>query len=177
MSTPTILQTNSEKKASSLLEQISRAAPISVQFSPSVVSDSLWPHGLQHTRLPCLSPTPRAYSNSCPLRRWCLQPSHPLSSPSPPAFNLSQHQGFSKWVSSSHQVVKVLEFQLQHQSFHEHPGLISFRMDWLDFLVVQDAQGSSPTPQFKRINSSLLSFHYSPTSPSIHDYWKTHSFH
>ena len=106
-----------------------------------------------------------------------IQPYHLLSSPSPPAFNLSQHQGFSKWVSSSYQVVKVLEFQLQHQSFHEHPGLISFRMDWLDFLVVQDAQGSSPTPQFKRINSSLLSFHYSPTSPSIHDYWKTHSFH
>ena len=106
-----------------------------------------------------------------------IQPYHLLSSPSPPAFNLSQHQGLFKWVSSSHQVAKVLEFQLQHQSFHEHPGLISFRMDWLDFLVVQDAQGSSPTPQFKRINSSLLSFHYSPTSPSIHDYWKTHSFH
>ena len=117
MSTPTILQTNSEKKASSLLEQISRAAPISVQFSRSVVSDSLWPHGLQHTRLPCPSPTPRAYSNSCPLRRWCLQPSHPLSSPSPLAFKLSQHQGLFKWVSTSHKVAKVLEFQLQHLSF------------------------------------------------------------
>ena len=66
-----------------------------------------------------------------------IQPSHPLSSPSPPALNLSQHQGLFKWVSSSHQVAKVLEFQLQHQSFNEHPGLISFRMDWLDLLAVQ----------------------------------------
>ena len=61
-----------------------------------------------------------------------IQPSHPLLSPSPPAFNLSQHQGLFKWVSSSHQVAKILDFQLQHQS-----RLISFRMDWLDLLVVQ----------------------------------------
>ena len=66
-----------------------------------------------------------------------IQPSHPLSSPSPPAFSLSQHQDLFQWVSSLHQVTKVLEFQLQHQSFQEHPGLISFRMDWLALLVVQ----------------------------------------
>ena len=66
-----------------------------------------------------------------------IQPSHPLLFPSPPAFNLSQDQGLFKWVSSSHQVAKVLEFQLQHQSFHENSGLISFRMDWLDLLAVQ----------------------------------------
>ena len=66
-----------------------------------------------------------------------IQPSHPLSSPSLPAFNLSQHQGLFKWVSSSHQVAKILEFQLQHQSFQWHPGQISFRMDWLDLFVVQ----------------------------------------
>ena len=65
------------------------------------------------------------------------QPSHPLSNPSPPTFNLFQHQALFKWVSSSHQVTKVLEFQLQHQSFHEYSGLISFRMDWLDLLAVQ----------------------------------------
>ena len=65
------------------------------------------------------------------------QPSHPLSSPSPPALNLSQHQGLFKWVNSSHQVAKVLEFQLQHHPSSEHPGLISFRMDWLDLLTVQ----------------------------------------
>ena len=66
-----------------------------------------------------------------------IQPSHPLLSPSPPALNLSQHQGLFKWVSSSHQVAKVLEFQLQHRPSSEHPGLISFRMDWLDLLAVQ----------------------------------------
>ena len=67
-----------------------------------------------------------------------IQPSHPLSSPSPLAFNISQHQGLFKWVSSLHQVAKILEFQLQHQSFQWiYSGLISFRMDWLDFLAVQ----------------------------------------
>ena len=64
----------------------------SVQLSCSVMSDSLQPHGLKHARPPCLSPTPRVYSNSCPSSQWCHQSSHPLSSPSPPAFNLSQHQ-------------------------------------------------------------------------------------
>ena len=66
-----------------------------------------------------------------------IQPSHPLLSPSTPAFNLSQHQGPFKWVSSSHQVAEVLEFQLQHQASNEHWGLICFRMDWLDLLAVQ----------------------------------------
>ena len=66
-----------------------------------------------------------------------IQPSHPLSSPSPPTFHLSQHQGLSQGVSSSHQVAKVLEFQLQHQSFQWTFRTDSFRMDWLDLLVVQ----------------------------------------
>ena len=66
-----------------------------------------------------------------------IKPSHPLLSSSPPAFNLFQHQGLLKWVSSLHQVAKVLEFQLQHQSSNEHSGLISFSMDWLDLLAVQ----------------------------------------
>ena len=65
-----------------------------------------------------------------------IQPSHPLLSPSPPALNPSQHQGLFKWVSSSHQVAKVLECQLQNQSFQWTP-MISFRMDWLDHLAVQ----------------------------------------
>ena len=65
-----------------------------------------------------------------------IQPSHPLSPPSP-IFNLFQHYGLFKWISSSHQVAKVLEFQLQHQPSNKHPGLISFRMVWLDLLVVQ----------------------------------------
>ena len=103
-----------------------------------------------------------------------IQPSHPLSSPSPPAFNLSQHQGLFKWVSSSHQVAKALEFQLQYQSFQWTPGTNLL----LDGLVgspcsPRDSQESSPTSQFKSINSSALSFVYSPTLSSIHDHGKT----
>ena len=66
-----------------------------------------------------------------------IQPPHPLSSPSAPTFNLSQLQGLFNWVRFSHQVSKVLELQLQHQSFQWTSGLISFRMDWLDLLAVQ----------------------------------------
>ena len=66
-----------------------------------------------------------------------IQPSHPLLSSSPPALNLSQHQSLFKWVSSSHQVAKVLEFQLQHQSFQWTPRMISVMVDWLDLLAVQ----------------------------------------
>ena len=105
---------------------------------------------------------------------WWCQSSHPLSSPSPAAFNLSQHQHLFQGVCSSHQVVKALEFQLQYQSFQWiYSGLISFRMDWLDFFAVQ---GSSPTPQFKSINSLVLSFLHIPMLTSIDDYWKNHSF-
>ena len=89
-----------------------------VQFSCSVLSEPLWLHGLQYARLPCPSPTPGAYLKT--HVRWvsdATQLSHPLLSPSPPACNISQHQGLFKWVSSSHQVAKVWEFQLQHQSF------------------------------------------------------------
>ena len=66
-----------------------------------------------------------------------IQPSHPLSSPSPPAFNLSQHQGLFKWVSFSHQVAKYWSFSLSISPSNEYSGLISFRMDWLDLLAVQ----------------------------------------
>ena len=88
----------------------------SVQFSCSVMSDPLWPHELQHARLPCLSLSPGACSNSCPLRQWC----HPTISSSVVPFS-SHPQLFpasgSFQVSSLHQVAKVLEFQLQHQPF------------------------------------------------------------
>ena len=66
-----------------------------------------------------------------------VQPSHPLSSPSPPAFNLSQHQGLFQWVSSSHQVAKVLELSFSVSPSNDYSGLISFRMDWVDLLAVQ----------------------------------------
>ena len=89
----------------------------SVQFSRSVVSDSLWPHEPQHTRPPCPSPTLGVDSNSCPSSWWCHPAISSSTVPSPPAPNPSQHQGLFQWVRSSHQVAKVLEFQLQHQSF------------------------------------------------------------
>ena len=106
-----------------------------------------------------------------------IEPSRSLSSPFPPALNLSQHQCLFQWVSYSHQVAKVLEFQLQHQSFQW-----IFRTDFLKDGMVwspcspSDSQESSPTPQFKSINSLALSFLYSPTLTSIHHYWKNHSF-
>ena len=94
----------------------------SVQFSSfQSLSDSLWPHEMQHTRPPCPSPTPRVYQTHVHWVGDVIQLSYPLSSPSPPALNLSQSQGLFKWVSSSHQVAKVLEFQLQQQSFQWTP--------------------------------------------------------
>ena len=102
------------------------------------MSDSLWPHGLEHARLPCSSPTPRAYSNSCPLSHGdAIQPSHPLSSPSPSAFNLSHHQGLFQWVSSLLRWPKYWCFSFSISPSNEYSGLISFRMDWLDLLAVQ----------------------------------------
>ena len=110
----------------------------SVHFSCSDVPNSLQPHESQHARPPCPSPLPESTQTNVHWVSDVIQPSHPLSSPSSPAHNLSQHQGLFKWVSSSHQVAKVLEFQLQHPSpSNEHPGLISLRMNWLDHLAVQ----------------------------------------
>ena len=76
-------------------------------------------------------------SNSLPLSRDAIQLSRPLSSPSPPTFNLSQHQGLFQWVCSSHQVAKVLSFSFNLSPSNEYSGLISFRMDWFDLLAVQ----------------------------------------
>ena len=100
-----------------------------------------------------------------------IQPSHPLSPSSLPALNLSQHQDLFQWVGSLHQVAKVLELQLRHQSFQW-----IFRLDFLrDSLVWSlccpgDSQESSPALQFKSINSSPLSLLYGSTFTSIHDY-------
>ena len=141
-----------------------------VQFSCSVMSYSLWPHGLQHARPPCPSLTPRVYPNSCPLSQWC----HPTISssvmPFPSCLQSFPALGLFKWISSLHQVAKVLEFRLQHQSFQWTP-----RTDFYDGLVgspcsPRDSQESSPTPQFKSINFSVLSFLHSPTIASIHDH-------
>ena len=136
------------------------------------MSNSLWPHGLQHARPPCPSPTPGACSNSCLLSQWC----HPTISSSVIPFS-SCLQSFP--ASGSFQVSqffsirwpKYWSFSFSISSSHEYTGLISFRIDWLDLLEVQETFKSSPTQQFKSINSFVLSFLYSPTLTSIHDYW------
>ena len=87
-----------------------------------------------------------------------IQPSHPLWSPSPPAPNPSQHQGLFQWVNSSHEVAKVLEFQLQPQSFQWTPRTDILQDGLVGSCSPMDSQESSPIPQFKSINSSVLSF-------------------
>ena len=148
----------------------------SVQFSQSVVSDSLWPHESQHARPPGPSPTPGVHSDSCPSSQWCHPgfsssvipfSSCPQSLPASESFPMSQ---LFAWGG------QVLEFQLQHHSLQRNP-----RADLLQNGLVgspcspRDSQESSPAPPFKSINSSVLSFLHSPTLTSIHNYWKNHS--
>ena len=106
-------------------------------FSPSVVSNSLRPHGLRHSRLPCPSPSPGACSNSCPLSQWC----HPSISSSvccPLLLLPSIFPSIRVFSSSSHQVAKVLlELQLQHQSLQWIFRADFLRVDWFDLLAVQ----------------------------------------
>ena len=105
-----------------------------------------------------------------------IQPSHPLSSPSPPAPNPFQHQRLFQWVNSLHEVAKVLQFQLQYQDFNINTQDWS-PLGWTGRIALQSKglSRASPTPQFKTINSYALSFLYSPTLTSIHDHWKNHS--
>ena len=108
------------------------------QFRSLAVLNSLWPHGLQHTRLPCPSPTPRACPNSCPLSQWC----HPTISSSVIPFS-SCLQSFpasgsfqmSQFFTSGGQSIKSFSFNISPSN--EYSELISFRMDWLDLLAVQ----------------------------------------
>ena len=147
-------------------------------FSCSVVYDSLQPHELQHARLLYPSLTPRVCSNSCPLSQWC----HPTISSSCHPLLLPPSIFPSIRVFSNESVLRIRWSKYWSFSFSispsiEYSGLISFRMDWLDLLCSpRDSQESSPAPQFKNINSSVLSFLYSPTLTSIHDYWKNHNF-
>ena len=140
------------------------------------MSNSLWPHELQHTRLTCPSPTPRVHSNSRPSSQWChpaisssVTPfsSCPQSLPASGSFPVSQHftwGGQSIGVSAS---ASVLPMNTQDWS----------PLGWTGWLSLQsrDLQESSPAQHFKSINSSVLSFLHSPTLTSIHDYWKNHS--
>ena len=144
----------------------------SVQFTSDVQScPTLWPHESQHARSLSITNSRSLLKLTSIELVMDIQPSHPLLSPSPLASSPSQHQVLFQWVSSSHQVAKGLEFQLQHQSFQW-----IFRTDFLQDGLVgspccpSDSQESSPTPQFKSINSSVLSFLHSPTLTSVHDH-------
>ena len=148
--------------------------PSLVQFSPSVMSDSLWPHESQHTRPPWASPTTGVYPNSYPFCWWChlaisssviYFSSCPQSLPVSESFPMSQlfaWGGQSIGVSAS---ASVLPMNTQDWSLLGWTGLIS--------LQSRDSQESSPTPHFK--NSLALSFLHSPTLTSIHACWKNHS--
>ena len=141
----------------------------------SYMSHSLWPHKSQHARPACPSPTPGVHSDSCPSSQWC----HPaISSSVAPFSSCAQSLPASESFPISQLFAwggQTLEFSFSMILSKEIPGLISFRMDWLHLLAVQGTQESSPTPQFKSINSSALSFLHSPTLTSIHDHWKNHS--
>ena len=135
--------------------------------------DSLQPHGLQHAKLPCPSPSPRVCSYSCPLSPWF----HPTISSSVVPFCSCPHFPSIRVFSNEltlHYVAKALELQLQHQSF-QRIIRTDFLQDWLIWSPCspRDTQESSPARQFKSISSSALSLFY---GPSIHDYWKNHSF-
>ena len=152
----------------------------SVQFSCSVVSNSLRPHGLQQASLPCPSPAPGVYSNSCPSVMPSVMPSNHLILCHPllllpsifPSIRVFSDESVlrTRWP-------KYWSFSFNISPSNEHPGLIPFRMVWLDLLAVQGTlKNLLQQLQFKTINSLGLSFLYSPTLTSIPDYWKNHSF-
>ena len=146
------------------------------QFSHSVVSDSLQPHDCSTPGLPVHHQLLEFTQTHVYWARYAIQPSHSLSSPSPPAPNPFQHQSLFQWVNTLHEVAKVLEFQLQHHSVQRNP-----RADLLQNGLVgspcspRKSQESSPTPQFRSINFLVLSLLHSLTLTSVHDYWKNHS--
>ena len=147
----------------------------SAQFSHSVVSNSLQPHESQHARPPCPS-TPGAHPNSCPSSRWCHPAisssfipfsSCPQSLPASESFPVSQLFAWGGQSTGVSALASFLPVNTQDWSPLEWTGWISLQSKGL--------QESSPTPQFKSINSSALSFLHSPTLTSIHDHWKNHS--
>ena len=148
------------------------------QFSPSVLSDSLRPRGLQHARLPCPLPTPGACSNSCSPSQWC----HPTISypviPFPSCLQSFPALGsfpVSQLFTSGSQSIGVSASTSVSPS-NEYSGLISFRMDWLDLLAVQETLKSLFQHHSSKASVLLRSaFFYSPPLTSIHNYWTNQS--
>ena len=167
----TLLQNKQKTKQTLALSVEKTAFFSSVQFSRSVVSNSLQPHGLQHTRPPHPFPTPRVYSNSCPLSQWC----HPTISSSVIPLS-SCLQSFPVW--QSFQMNQSFTSDGQRSGVSASSSVLPMNnQDWfpLEWMFgspcsPRDSQESSPTPQFKSINSLTISFLYNPTLISIHDY-------
>ena len=148
----------------------------SAQFSRSVMSDYLWSHESQHARPPCPSTTRGVHSDSHASSQWChpaisssVVPfsSCPQSFPASESFPMSQLFTWGGQSTGASALLSFLPKKSQGWSPSEWTGWIS--------LQSRDSQESSPTPQFKSINSSALSLLHSPTLTSIHDYWKNHS--
>ena len=147
----------------------------SVQFSSSVVSDSATPWTAAHQASLSIinswsSPKPMLIESVMPFNHLILCPPLLLLPSIFPSIKV-----FSNESALHIRRPKYWSFSFNISPSNEHPGLISFRMDWLDLLAVQDSQESSPTPQFNSINSSVLSFLHSPTLTSIRDHCKNHS--
>ena len=147
--------------------------------------DYFWPHGLQNARLPCTSLSLSLLKFMS--FQWVMEPSYWTThyagtiSSFVPTFS-SCHQSFPGFRVFSNELAFPIRWP-KHWSFsfrispsNEYSGLISFRIDWFYLFAVQDSQDSSPTPQFKSINSLAFRLLYSPALTSIHDYWKNHSF-
>ena len=154
-----------------------RGKASSVQFSRSVVTDSLWPHGLQHTRPPCPSPTTRVYSNSCPLSRWC----HPtISSSVVPSSSLL----LTFLASGSFQMSQLFASGGQRTGVSASESVLPINIQgWFPLgctgWISLQSKGLSrvfSNTQFKSLNSLALRFLYSLSLTSIHDYWKNYSF-
>ena len=148
----------------------------SVQFSDSVMSDSLQPHEPQHARPPCPSPAPGVHPNPCPLSQWC----HPTISSSVVPFS-SCPQSFL--ASGSLQMSQLSASGGQNIGVSASTSVLSMNtkdwspLGWIGWSPCspRNSQESSPIPQFESINSSVLSFLYSSTLTSIHNHWKNHS--
>ena len=148
-----------------------------VQFSSIAQSSpTMQPHGLQHTRPPCPSPTPKVYPNSCPLSRWC----HPAISSSaipfsscPQSFPASGSFPLNQFFASGGQIIRV-SASAWVVPMNTQEGSPLGSTDWIS-LQSKGPQEASPTPQFKSISSSALNILYGSTLTSIHDYWKNHS--
>ena len=143
----------------------------------SVTNSHLWPHGLQHTRLPCPSLSSGVCSNSCPLSQWW--PSNHLILCFPflllPSI-FPSIKVFSNELALCIRWPKYWSLSFTISPSNEQSGWFPLGIDWFDLLAVQGTLKSSPAPQFENINSWELSLRYGPALTSIYAYWKNHSF-